>query len=159
MKSPTLAVRTALVQKLKDSVTYTGTKIPTYEAYVQETPANRIARLTIGNEEVLAYIILLNQTSNDISPKCLRNDSTTIQVQVTTVWPNDKGGSRTAEEISELVTDVLFTDDGLFSKLELPEPLDTWMGLLRSSDNIYYDTETNRVWITQLMLSYEVSQS
>jgi len=157
MINPNLALRKAYVTALA-GLTYKGVTIPVYEEYLQPTTARPIAVIPVGSSSFESYIILLNQTSNDISAKCLRNDQLAIQVQITTKWPLFKGGSEDAELIGDLVVGRLLTDDGLFTKLELPQPLNCWKGTLEGTINIPYTTDTNSVWVTQLLFTNSVSQ-
>lgn len=102
------------------------------------------------------YIILLNQTANDNSSKCGRNDALSIQIQCTSVFKNNKGGSLDAETISELVMDKLFPDNiGI-----VPSPTGTqlWKLNLDSVRNIQYNEVNSKTWITQLIVTAELSQ-
>jgi len=158
MKSVTLAIRTAYVEKTT-GITFLTKVIPVFEEYVQETATKKKAILTIGTMQIEAYIILLNQTVNDNSPKCQRNDQTSIQAQVTTVFPLGKGGTKTAEQIAELFMDKLFVNSNLETNLVLPPPFHIWKSVMEGVKNINYTTDTNSVWITQLILNHYVSQS
>jgi len=157
MKDPDLAIRTALVSAL-DGIIYLTKTIAVFEEDLQETSTRKKAILTIGNQQVEAYILLTNQTSNDTSAKCLRADQVSIQIQITTVWPANKGGSKVAEEIGELVTGKLFTTDGLFTTLETALPINVWMGELAERRNIKYDTTSSKVWIKNLFLIFQTTQ-
>lgn len=158
MKNPNLALRKAYVAALI-AVPYAGKNIPVYEDFLQPTASRPIAKLAIGEATVEAYIILLNQTSNDNSPKCVRNDEASIQVQITTVWPLFKGGKKTSEEISDVILSILFTEDGLFNKMPIEAPFDIWKGSVSGIRPLSYTTDTNTVWITQLILTNSISQS
>jgi len=158
MKIVSLPYRTAISEALNGHVVYSGIGIPTYEEYVQVTASRPIGYVPKGTEEVGCYIILLNQTSNDNSAKCTRNDDVSIQAQITTEWTSNKGGSKLAEEIAELVVNRLFDADGLFNILTLDEPLSLWKGELESIQNINYDLTSSRVWITQLLITGSITQ-
>ena len=158
MKNVNLALRTAIGLALNDNIVYSGQNIATFEEYLQETDTRKIAKFIEGNRPAEAYIVLLNQTSNDDSAKCMRNDIASIQIQITTVFPANKGGSSTAEKISELVMARLFTEDGLNSTLDLGDDMTAWRGRMEGCINIPYDTNTNRIWITQMIVEYAVTQ-
>ncbi len=157
MKNVNLAIRTAIATAL-NNIVYNTVKIGVFEEYVQETTNNKMGIITVGGVPVNAYIILLNQTSNDNSPKCGRNDLCSIQIQIKTEWPASKGGSKMGEEISELVYSALFTEDGKFTTLTLPNGLSLWRGVMDGTINLNYDGNSSRTWITQLILNLEVSQ-
>lgn len=157
MKGVDLPLRKAYVLALSN-LTYKGVKIPVYEEKATPTTNRPFANIPYGNTTVQAYIVLLNQTSNDNSSKCIRNDQASIQVQITTVWPQDKGGSLMAEEISDLVTAELFDESGLFNLMVLPTPFEIWKGVLEGARNMPYETETNSVWVRQLILNNWITQ-
>lgn len=157
MQEVSLSLRIAYFNKLQ-GITYLGKPIPVYEEFVQETVGNMKAKLTIGNMTVEAYIILLNQTENDNSPKCHRNDECSIQIQVTTVWPSDKGGSMHAEKIMNLVYDKLFPTSSIDADLTIESPFKIWKKVKIGGRPINYDTDTNRVWIKTITMNNWVSQ-
>lgn len=150
MKNVNLALRKAYVAALT-GLQYGGKTIPVYEEEMQGT----VATLADGTQ---AYIILLNQTSNNDSPKCVRTDFASIQIQITTVWPSNKGGSRVAQEISEVIMATLFPDKFYSTSIVLPSPFNMWQSFLESCRPIQYDTTTNRVWIEQMIMSHRISQ-
>ena len=155
MQSTTLAFRTAIVNAL-NNIVFDTKRIGVFEEYVQETSTNKKALL--ANCE--AYIILLNQTSNDNSARCVRNDEVSIQIQITTVFPAGKGGSKTSEQISELVINQLFTSDGLFKKIAMPSPFGLWkMELPVSGRQLNFNENESRIWITQLVVLGYLNQS
>lgn len=153
MQITTLPYRTAIVTAL-NNVVYQTKRIPVYEEYLQPTESNKIAMLS-GSVE--AYIILLNQTSNNNSPKCHRNNEDSIQIQITTVFPAGKGGSKIAEEISNVVLGILFPLEHYKSNISI-ENMDVWKSELIGSRNINYNLNASRVWITQLTLVSNISQ-
>lgn len=156
MKITTLPFRTAIVQALDTHVLYQSTSIRVWEEYVMETENKRIVTLNQGCQ---AYIILLNQTSNeDNSNKCNRNTNDSIQIQINTVWPAGKGGSKTAEEISNVVLSLLFPTTVKNTDLDLGADLQLWRSQLVSSININYDGDSSRTWITQLIIEGWISQ-
>lgn len=155
MQSTTLAFRTAIVNAL-NNIVFESNRVGVFEEYVQETSTNKKALLT--NCE--AYIVLLNQTSNDNSARCARNDEVSIQIQITTVFPAGKGGSKISEQISELVINQLFTSDGLFKKITMPSPFGLWkMELPVSGRQINFNENESRIWITQLVVLGYLNQS
>jgi len=158
MKLVTTPVRSALATLLS-GIPFMGKTINAFEEYLQESTTKKKSVLTIGSQQVTAYIILLNQTVNDNSSKCMRNDEASIQVQITTVFPADSGGSLIGEQISDLVLAKLFNVDNMqITGVNLPGPLEIWRARFVSSRNINYNTDTNRVWITQLTLSFSINQ-
>lgn len=152
-----LPLRVGYIQAT-NNIMYRGVKIPFYEEYAQPTSLKPIALVTDSGIQVECYVIVLNQTQNDASPKCMRNDECSIQLQVTTRWPKLKGGSKMSSEISNLILAQLFTPDGLFSTIELSGGLKAWKGRLMSARPISYTDENYAVWITQLIITNSVSQ-
>lgn len=151
-----LPYRTAIFQALSGNISYQNKNVGVFEDYVAETSNNKKAILT-GNVE--AYIILLNQTSNESqSNKCNRNNNDSIQIQINTVWPAGKGGSKIAEEIANVVLGVLFTTSIKNTDLVLPNGLDMWKSELMSTRNINYDGSSSRTWVVQLVLESWISQ-
>lgn len=149
----TLPYRTAIVNAL-NNVQYQGKRIGVFEEYLAETSTNKKAVYPTFE----AYIILLNQTSNNNSPKCHRNNEDSIQIQITTVYPAGKGGSKVAEEIANVVLGILFPAEHYKSNIAIPD-MDVWKSELLSNINIKYDLNDNRVWIHQLILVSNISQS
>lgn len=156
MQTPSLALRTSLYASLQ-GIVYNTKTIPVYEEKVSTTPP--VAVVTIGGVQVQCYIILLNQTENDDSPKCHKNDACSIQIQINTVFPFTKGGSKTAEGIENLVYAKLFPTSSLMTGLVLPSPFTLWKSVKQGSRSIQYDTETNSVWTRQITFSLWIAQS
>lgn len=156
MQITSLSYRQALIQALDTQVLYDSTSIRVWEEYVMETETKRIVTLSKGCQ---AYIILLNQTSNEArSNKCNRNNNDSIQIQVTTVWPAGKGGSKVAEEIAQVILNLLFPSNVKNTDLVLSNGLSIWKSELLSSRNINYDGDSSRTWICQLILESWISQ-
>lgn len=149
-----LAFRSALVNAMP-FVAYSGVNVPVHEEFVQYSDAKPQTYLTIGNMQVEVYILLQNQTANDDSAKCMRDDVVSIQVMITAVFPANKGGSRTTEEISEILMNTV--SDGLFGQIQVVGG-DMWRLWVDSYRNLQYDTETNRVWTTIVTLNGNISQ-
>lgn len=159
MKVVSLPLRTAFFNKLNSGITYLGKSIFTFEDYLQETSTRKKAILQVGTMTVEAYIILLNQTENDNSNKCRKNDQASIQVQINTIFPSGKGGSQQAEEIGNLVYEKLFPVNNLKADIILPTPFHCWKSVKQGARNLNYDTETSRAWIHQITFNNWISQS
>ena len=156
MKNTTLALRTSLVTALDGNIIYQTKSIRVWEEYLMETTTKKKAILDGGVE---AYIIILNQTSQEArSNKCNRNNDDSIQIQVNTVYPAGKGGSKVAEEISQVILDLLFPTSLKIASLTLPNGLDLLKAELISQRNLNYDLTASRVWVTQLMLECWINQ-
>lgn len=152
MEVTTLKYRTAIVNALSN-VQYQGKRIGVFEEYLAETSTNKKAVYSTFE----AYIILLNQTSNNNSPKCHRNNEDSIQIQITTVYPAGKGGSKVAEEIANVILEILFPTEHYKSNIAIPN-MDVWKSELLGSRNIKYDLSESRIWIHQLLLISNISQ-
>lgn len=157
MKNPNLALREALALRLS-TLSLASTAIPIFEEFVEETATKKKAKITIGNMQVEAYCVLLNQTTNNDSAKCARNDLASVQIQCVTVFPANKGGSKTSELISEKVMALLIDESGLFNTLVLEEPFSAWRGELVNIVNIPFNENNSRAWATQLILEYAITQ-
>jgi len=152
MQITTLPYRTAIVNAL-NNVQYQYKRIGVFEEYLQETSTNKKAVFPTFE----AYIILLNQTSNDNSPKCHRNNEDSIQIQITTVYPAGKGGSKVAEEIANVVLGILFPNEFYKSNLTIPN-MDVWKSELIGTRNLNFNENESRIWINQLILVSNISQ-
>ena len=156
MQITSLSYRQAVIQALDTHVLYDSQSIRVWEEYVMPTDTKRIVTLSNGCQ---AYIILLNQTSNEArSNKCNRNNNDSIQIQINTVWPAGKGGSKTAEEIAQVILNLLFPSNVKNTNLALSNGLSLWKSELLSSRNINYDGNSSRVWTCQLILESWISQ-
>jgi len=152
----TLPYRKAIIEALDGNIIYNNKSIRVWEEYVVETETKQIVKLDNGAD---AYIILLNQTSNEtLSNKCNRNNNDSIQIQINTVWPAGKGGSKTSEEIANVILGILFPTSVKNTDLELDNGLSMWKSELMGSRNINYDLNASRVWVTQLILETWISQ-
>lgn len=149
-----LAFRKALVSAMP-FVSYKSVNVPVHEEFVQYTNDKPKCMITIGNVQVELYILLQNQTANDDSAKCMRDDVVSIQAMITAVFPANKGGSNTTEEISEILMNTV--SDGLFGKIQIVGG-DMWRLWVDSYINLQYDTSTNRVWSTVVTLNGNISQ-
>lgn len=158
MKLPNLAIRKQLVLFLA-GIEYKGVTIPVHEEYVQYTTSKPAAFIQVGNMQVEVYIILTNQTANDASnTKCGRKDECSIQIQAYAVFPANKGGSITTEEITQLIMDRLYTGDPLNTSFTLPEPFKMYGSEVITTRNTNFNTDTNRVWSTILIVNFNVNQ-
>lgn len=157
MRSTTLPVRKGFYLAIQPGLMYQNKAIPVYEEYM---PASaKPAQITFNNQTVGVYVILLNQTSNhDPILKCFRNDQSSIQVQVTTVYPSGTGGSELAELIGDTIKVGLFQSGNNNSSVQLDPPFNMWKCNYESARNIPYDTDTNRVWVHQMTFLCYVSQ-
>lgn len=152
MKNVNLLLRTLLYEAIP-FVTYKGTDIYVHEEYVQYSTTKPKVMLQVGNMQVEAYILMLNQTANDNSAKCLRNDEVSIQYRIDVVYPGNKGGSKLSEEISELLMSRI--TDGLISQIEANGLWRLWIDGYR---NLNFDTNTSRVWSTVVIVNGSINQ-
>lgn len=157
MQPVTLAVRKAYVNALK-GIEYKGKTIQVFEEFVNEAMLKKIEPIRIGNQDVVSYILLLNQTANDNSTKCRRSDQSSLQLQVVTKFQLGAGGSITAEEIGIMVYDKLFIGSDSKTTIVMPDPFYMWKSTLESSRNIPFRDETNNVFIYSMLFMNYVSQ-
>lgn len=154
MQITTLPLRGAVIEAI-EPIVYQGKNIYAFDEYVLETST----RKKTVYPKFTAYIIILNQTSNNRElNKCVRNNQDTIQIQVTTVWPENTGNSRAAEEIADLVLKKLYPATNKNTSLQLPGGLHVWKSNVETVRNINYDSETSRTFITQLVIECQISQ-
>lgn len=159
MRSPSLPLRTAYANKLNTGIIYEGKQIFAFEEFLQETTTRKKAIIQIGTMNIEAYIILLNQTENRNGQKCHHSDECSIQVQINTVYPSNKGGSKVAEEIADLVYQKLFPTNDLKADIVLPAPFNCWKSSKESARNIPYSTDSANVWVHQILFANYISQS
>lgn len=153
MKSPILALTRELLETQYWPV-YKGVTIPISRDYAPKT----IPTVTDGSSKVQVYIVLLNATANDDSPKCHRNDQVSIQVQVNTIWPQNTGRMSMADEIAEAFLAKVFPTNDLNSELVVPG-FHLWKSTVESIRPISYDNESSRQFVNQIILSCKMSQS
>lgn len=154
MQNINLAIRQAVLNAI-NPIVYQTKSIYSFADYVLPSTSKPIA--LIGTMQ--AYIILLNQNSNlNDQNKCNRNDSASIQIQVTTKFPSGTGGSTQAEQIAELILNKLYPNNNKFMLISLPSPLYVWKSQVELVKNLNYDDEIGRTFITQLVISCQVSQ-
>jgi hypothetical protein len=131
-----------------------GQIIPICDEY-RNTPA---ATLPIGNNKpVRAWIQLTNQTSDDNSPKCHRNDLASIQIQVRVAFNANSGNYENAESIADLILAKLFPDQNEFN-IEIDEPFHIWNLRFESSRNINFSDDTDRIWMKNILLTAQIEQ-
>lgn len=156
MKSPTLAYRTALFNALQ-GIVFLGQNISVFEEVANSNQLASIKKINVGNVPVEAYIIIQNQTANDISAKCLRSDQVSCQVQITTLFPIGSGGSKTAEQISELILEKVYDNP----TVKFPNDSDffIWKNQLESTRNIPYQTDTHYAWVHNMTFIAWIGQN
>lgn len=154
MQNINLAIRAAVLNAI-NPILFQGKNIYTHADYLQASSSKPIA--VIGTMQ--AYIILLNQNANlnDIN-KCNRNDQASLQIQVTTKFPSGTGGSTQAEQIAELILNKLYPVDKKHMAITLQAPLSLWKSQVELVKNLNYDDEVGRTFITQIVISCQVSQ-
>lgn len=152
----TLPLREAYYSKLKN-IQYLGVRIPVCEEYLNENEAV----LNVGNsKQIRAYILLMNQTENDDSNvKCMKNDQSSIQIQVNTVFNANSGNSEHAEKIANIILGILYPTIHYKIDIILPEPYDLWKTQIVTSRNINYQNNSDRIWTKQIVINNFVSQS
>lgn len=153
MKSVTLPFRESIRLKL-NNVIYLGQRIPVYSEYAHQPGVV----LNIGNgKQARAWIQLTNDTADDFSPKCLRVDQASIQIQVRVSYSANSGGYEATEKISDIVMEAFFPDQNSFDlTLEAPFKL---LQLRKESDrNLNFQDDTDRVWMKNILLTARISQ-
>jgi hypothetical protein len=153
MKSPSLAFRTSIYNALSN-IEYLSQHIPVCLEY-RNTPA---AILPVGNnKQAKAWIQLTNQTADDNSNKCRRNDLVSIQIQVRVSYNANSGGYEHTEEIANLVLETLFPVQNDFD-LTIEEPFNVWNLRMESDRNLNFSDDTDRVWYKSLLITAQVEQ-
>lgn len=154
MQNINIPIRDAVISAITP-ITYQGKNIYSFADYALFSASKPIAKYDKFN----AYIIILNQSSNlnDIN-KCNRNDQCSLQIQVTTKFPSGTGGSTQAEQIAELVLNKLYPNNTKHMAITLQPPLSLWKSQVELVKNLNYDDEVGRTFITQLVISCQISQ-
>lgn len=98
------ALRDAYLTLLAD-LEVEGVLIPVYD---EEFPAG-------GDQATLrgafaCYVLLTNQTENDVTPFCQFQQDCSIQVQIVTKFPKASGGKLVSEMISNEVLQAIYPD-------------------------------------------------
>lgn len=155
-KSVTFPVRQAVVQSLEGNIVYMGATIPVSEEYANKKQVT----IPVGiNSPVSAWIRVLNQTEDDDSPKCLKNTQGSIQIQVQVSFNANSGNSEHSENIMNLIIGRLFPTFSTWS-ISLSPPFHLWDFRLTSFPNVPPIIDnTNRIWVKQALIEYQVSQS
>jgi hypothetical protein len=100
MFDPSLELREAYINKLS-TLQIQGVTIPVYDEFMGATVAN------IGY--ATAYCLVTNQTAQDILIKCGFYNDCSIQVDIVTKYPKNKGGKKLSEEIANEVLKLIRT--------------------------------------------------
>lgn len=128
-----------------------GVPIPVYDEALPVT--GPVAQLT----GCVAYVLLKNQTSVDISPDCQFQTMCSIQVDIVTKFALSQGGKVTSERIANEVLQAIYpTASGehlnvdsdfniLSTKLEMNKGLPEW-------------NKTNTVFRKQLLFNHIIQQ-
>lgn len=157
MRNTTFPIRKAFVATIKQGLVYQNQTIPVYAEFL---PADvKPAEITYNNKIVELYVIVLNQTSNyDPIMKCVRNDQSSIQVQINAIFPSGSGNSELPEIIGDIIKASLFQSGNNTSSVVLEPPFKLWKCTYESARNIQYDTDSNRVWTHQMTFLCHVTQ-
>ena len=153
MKSVSFPFRKAVIDRI-GIITYRGVIVPIWDTYANGPTAN----INIGNNiPVKAWIRLLNQTADDDSPKCMRQDMATIQIQVQVSFNANSGNYEHSELIMDLVLEELF--DGNSGAVIMSTPF--YLSCLNkiSERNIDFQDNSNRVYMKSVTIQGRVSQS
>jgi hypothetical protein len=155
MRSVSQPFRKALFNRLNAAITYRGVVIPICEEYLN----TRAAILKIGNnQQVTAWIQLQNQNSENDSPKCMRNDTASIQLQARVSFNANSGNYEEAENIMDLVLARIFTGPNSF-ELPIEEGFHISRITKESDRNINFQDNTARIWMKNITLQASISQS
>jgi hypothetical protein len=100
MFDPSLELREAYIDKLS-TLQIQGVTIPVYDEFMGATVAN------IGY--ATAYCLVTNQTAQDILIKCGFYNDCSIQIDIVTKYPKNKGGKKLSEEIANEVLKLIRT--------------------------------------------------
>ena len=157
MRGVTLPFRKAVYQALQ-GIEYNGVVINSFEEEAQEMPSKQISIIPVGNVDVKVFIILANQVSNDNSNKHQRNDEVSLQIQVKTEYPSNKGDSEISEKVMNSVYDRLFDYRGLFKNIELEFPFTLWKLDSIGTRNLNYTDKDCRTWMCALDILGHVNQ-
>jgi hypothetical protein len=100
MFDPTLELREAYIDKLS-TLQISGVTIPVYDEMMGDTVAN------IGYAS--AYCLVTNQTAQDILIKCGFYNDCSIQIDIVTKYPKNKGGKKLSEQIANEILKLIRT--------------------------------------------------
>lgn len=105
MKDATSQLRKYYIDQLQGNISVNGVNVPVYDDEVNDT----VAPFT-RNEPPVNYILIKNQNSNDISPKCGFQEEHAITTDSYATFPAYNGGFSTAELINEQIKALILTD-------------------------------------------------
>lgn len=148
-------LRKAYWDNIQPGLAWQGNPIPVCEEYLNEPPAVIIDQ---EGRRVELYVIIGNQTSNDISAKCGRDDESSIQIRIVASYPSGTGGSRLPEQIGDIIKAGIFQKPGGGHALEIESPFDIWKCQFLSSRNLNYETDNSREWTHVMIINNWVSQ-
>jgi hypothetical protein len=100
MLDPTLELREAYIDKLS-TLQIQGVTIPVYDEFMGATVAS------IGY--ATAYCLVTNQTAQDILIKTRFYNDCSIQVDIVTKYPKNKGGKKLSEQIANEILKLIRT--------------------------------------------------
>ena len=100
MFDPSLELREAYITKLS-TLQISGVTIPVYDEFMGASVAS------IGY--ATAYCLVTNQTAQDILIKCGFYNDCSIQVDIVTKFPKNKGGKKLSEQIANEVLQLIRT--------------------------------------------------
>jgi hypothetical protein len=100
MFDPSLELREAYIDKLS-TLQIQGVTIPVYDEFMGATVAN------IGY--ATAYCLVTNQTAQDILIKTGFYNDCSIQVDIVTKFPKNKGGKKLSEQIANEILKLIRT--------------------------------------------------
>lgn len=146
-------LRKAYIDKLA-GLTYLAQSVPVDHEYLTSEPAV----LPVGNSTLIeAYVIINNQTVNDNSYKCGINQSSSLQLAVTTVFNANSGNSLHSELIANEIFALLFTENEKRIYFDT-EGLGVWRAWLESSRVIVEETKDKRIFRNILIFNHSVTQ-
>lgn len=153
MRGVSLPFRKALVLALSN-INYLGLRIPVWAEYLGQNPAT----LPVGNnKQAKAWVQITNQTSDNNSPKCHRNDLASIQIQVRVSYNANSGSYEHVDKISDIIIGILFPDQNEFN-LQIESPFHVWNMNNESERNIDFQDDTDRVWMKNILITAQIEQ-
>lgn len=150
MRSVNQAYRRSIFNAGDGQIIYRGVTIPIWSDFDNGDEAD----LNIGNNmPVTAWIRLMEQDANNVSPKCIRADQAAITIQVQTSFIGTSGNYEHSENIMDLYLTQLF-DNGV--TIEEPFALKRLDKI--SETNLNYQDDVNRIFMTAVTLTGTVEQ-
>ena len=131
---------------------YNAIKIPFFDEYV--SPNVVIPTIPLSTFlQPKCYVLITNQTTNDASLKCSRNEILSLQLDIVTVYDANSGGFKLAEQVANKILNTLF----IGQQIQLQNSkLNTWSGFLESSPNISEETASSRIFRKILVLNHQI---